>query len=200
MRALMRPRTSRRAGRAGRSSERHLAHPMSAAPPGDGDGHATAAGAPRVARALVESIITRCLAEGAPGAPALDIGDVGWLSHLVLRVLDALGAAPPAPSPPSRYVVGVLDVDFVTHRVSVGGQDVILSRLEMQLLQYLIERRGAVHSRHALMKDVWSYASSVTTRTVDAHVARLRAKLGEAGALIESIRGVGYRFTARPPR
>ena len=58
----------------------------------------------------------------------------------------------------------------------------------------LLERRGRVQSRSALLDDVWGMSGEVTTRTVDTHVKRLREKLGSAGPYIETVRGVGYRF------
>jgi len=59
----------------------------------------------------------------------------------------------------------------------------------------LIERRGRVQTRDRLLTDVWGYEGDVDTRTVDTHVRRLREKLGKAADYIETIRGVGYRFT-----
>ncbi len=61
-----------------------------------------------------------------------------------------------------------------------------------------MSRRGRVQSRDALLSDVWGIEADVTTRTVDTHVKRLREKLGEAGAYIETLRGVGYRFKSDP--
>jgi two-component system phosphate regulon response regulator PhoB len=61
-----------------------------------------------------------------------------------------------------------------------------------------MERKGRVQSRDTLLSDVWGIEADVTTRTVDTHVKRLREKLGPAGKYIETLRGVGYRFAARP--
>ena len=73
-----------------------------------------------------------------------------------------------------------------------------LTALELRLLSTLLERRGRVQSRPALLDDVWGMSGEVTTRTVDTHVKRLREKLGGAGPYIETVRGVGYRFTPAP--
>lgn len=87
---------------------------------------------------------------------------------------------------------GVLQVDISGHRVRVAGTDVRLTALEFRLLCTLLERAGRVQSRDTLLIDVWGYAPDVTTRTVDTHVKRLRAKLGVGGEVIETVRGVGY--------
>jgi two-component system phosphate regulon response regulator PhoB len=63
-------------------------------------------------------------------------------------------------------------------------------------LHYLVERIGRVSTRDALLDDVWGYNCEVTTRTVDTHVKRLRAKLSDVGNNIETVRGVGYRFNS----
>jgi two-component system phosphate regulon response regulator PhoB len=62
----------------------------------------------------------------------------------------------------------------------------------------LADRRGRVQTRDQLLEDVWGYSSEVTTRTVDTHIKRLREKLGEVGNYIQTIRGVGYRFSRNP--
>jgi two-component system phosphate regulon response regulator PhoB len=95
---------------------------------------------------------------------------------------------------PRSYEVGALKVDLERYRVSIGGKEIQLSALEMRLLAYLITARGAVCSRATLLRDVWHYKPGITTRTVDTHVKRLRDKLGQAGILIQTVRGLGYRF------
>ena len=73
-----------------------------------------------------------------------------------------------------------------------------LTALEFRLLKHLIDRRGRVQTRDQLLEDVWGYSSEVTTRTVDTHIKRLREKLGPIGNYIQTIRGVGYRFSRNP--
>jgi two-component system phosphate regulon response regulator PhoB len=80
------------------------------------------------------------------------------------------------------------------HEVSVGGRRVRLTAIEFKLLTHLIQTRGRVQSRDFLLEQVWDYASSMTTRTVDAHIQRLRRKLRNAGGVIETVRSYGYRF------
>jgi two-component system phosphate regulon response regulator PhoB len=95
-------------------------------------------------------------------------------------------------------VFGKLRVDRDAHRVWVDDEEVTLTALELRLLSTLLERRGRVQSRPALLDDVWGMSGEITTRTVDTHVKRLREKLGSAGPYIETVRGVGYRFTPAP--
>jgi two-component system phosphate regulon response regulator PhoB len=71
-----------------------------------------------------------------------------------------------------------------------------LTPLEYRLLEVFLERRGRVQSRRQLLQAAWNTNAQIETRTVDMHVARLRSKLGEAGDLLETVRGVGYRFRA----
>jgi two-component system phosphate regulon response regulator PhoB len=94
---------------------------------------------------------------------------------------------------------GRLRIDREGHRVWVDGQEVTLTALELRLLSTLYDRRGRVQSRAVLLDEVWRMSSDVNTRTVDTHVKRLREKLGEAGAYLETVRGVGYRFTGGAP-
>jgi two-component system phosphate regulon response regulator PhoB len=93
---------------------------------------------------------------------------------------------------------GKLRIDRDAHRVWVAGDEAPLTALEFRLLCLLFDRRDRVQSRAALLDDVWGVSSELETRTVDTHVKRLREKLGDAGAYIETVRGVGYRFCASP--
>ena len=106
---------------------------------------------------------------------------------------------PPAPMHRRKYTVGPLRVDVDGHYVFVKTSEIHVSAIEMRLLVYLIEHRGRVRSREDLLEDVWGYKPGVSTRTVDTHVKRLRDKLGIAGALIETVRGTGYRLTDAYP-
>lgn len=88
-------------------------------------------------------------------------------------------------------LTGRIAVDVTRRRVSVDDQEVQLTATEFDLLAHLMSEPGRVFSRDQLLSEVWGYASSVGTRTVDVHVAQLRAKLGEASP-IRTVRGVGY--------
>lgn len=96
----------------------------------------------------------------------------------------------------SRLTVGELVMEIDKHRVMAGGQEVVLTFKEFELLHKLLERPGQVFTREQLLTDIWGYDFAGETRTVDVHVRTLRLKLGEAGALVETVRGVGYRIGA----
>jgi len=93
---------------------------------------------------------------------------------------------------------GDLVIDVDSHEVFVNNDPVILTALEFKLLRQLVDRRGRVQSRDQLLSDVWGYSADVTTRTVDTHIKRLREKLGAMGKYVQTIRGVGYKFSRIP--
>ena len=80
------------------------------------------------------------------------------------------------------------------HVVQVDGQDVSLTLKEFELLTLLFSEQGTVLTRGQLLDQIWGYAFDGESRTVDVHVRTLRQKLGEAGACIETVRGVGYKI------
>jgi two-component system phosphate regulon response regulator PhoB len=96
------------------------------------------------------------------------------------------------------FQFGKLRVDREAHRVWADDVELELTALEFKLLVTLYDRRNRVQTRAALLSDVWGIDADITTRTVDTHVKRLREKLGQAGNYIETVRGVGYRFTDSP--
>jgi two-component system phosphate regulon response regulator PhoB len=93
-----------------------------------------------------------------------------------------------------EIVAGSIVIDPARHRVSVQGKPLHLTSIEYKLLHTLVTKRGRVQARDRLLNEVWGYESVIDTRTVDTHVRRLRAKLGEAGDAIETVRSFGYRF------
>ena len=93
------------------------------------------------------------------------------------------------------YRCGVLTVDQTRHTVTVNGREVVLTQKEFEVLCLLLKNRGQVLSRERLIEDVWGYAFTGESRTVDVHVRTLRQKLGEAGAYIETVRGYGYKIS-----
>jgi two-component system phosphate regulon response regulator PhoB len=102
-------------------------------------------------------------------------------------------------SPEQRLIeVGELRIDKDAHRVTVGAEEIALTALEFKLLVTLTERRDRVQARGTLLSDVWAIDAEIASRTVDTHVKRLRDKLGTAGRFIETVRGVGYRFSETP--
>ena len=93
---------------------------------------------------------------------------------------------------------GELTMDIDSHEVFVNNEQIILTALEFRLLRQLVDRRGRVQSRDQLLSDVWGYSAEVTTRTVDTHIKRLREKLGTMGKYVQTIIGVGYKFSRTP--
>ena len=89
---------------------------------------------------------------------------------------------------------GSISMNLDAHKVKESGAEILLTALEFKLLKHLLKRKGRVQSRDQLLSDVWKLSTEVTTRTVDTHIKRLREKLGKSGDLIQTIRGVGYRF------
>ncbi len=93
---------------------------------------------------------------------------------------------------------GDLKIDIDSHEVYVDEMQINLTALEFKLLNQLVETRGRVQSRDQLLTEVWGYSAEVTTRTVDTHIKRLRTKLGSMGKYVQTIRGVGYKFSRIP--
>lgn len=89
---------------------------------------------------------------------------------------------------------GGLRIHAGKHEVKLNGERIELTRKEFELLQYLVENKGLVMTRNQLLCHIWGYDFDGETRTVDVHVRTLRQKLGEAGNMIETVRGVGYRI------
>jgi DNA-binding response OmpR family regulator len=93
--------------------------------------------------------------------------------------------------------LGPLAIDTETYRVTAAGRALDLTFKEFELLRFLAQHPGRVHTRPGLLREVWGYDFYGGTRTVDVHIRRLRAKLGpEHEHLIETVRGVGYRASA----
>ena len=104
-----------------------------------------------------------------------------------------------APEQASDVVsIGALKLDGSTHRVSFNEQGIKLGPTEFKLLNYLMHHAERVHSRSQLLDRVWGDHVFIEERTVDVHVKRLREALGEAGSMVETVRGVGYRITHQP--
>ena len=93
---------------------------------------------------------------------------------------------------------GDLKIDVDSHEVHVDSQLIELTALEFRLLKELVDKRGRVQSRDQLLSEVWGYNAEVSTRTVDTHIKRLREKLGSMGKYVQTIRGVGYKFSRTP--
>lgn len=93
-----------------------------------------------------------------------------------------------------EITIGCITFREKRHQVLVNGEEIILAKKEFDLLRYLMENQGIVLTRDSILETIWGYDFDGETRTVDVHVRTLRQKLGEGGTLIETVRGVGYRF------
>ncbi len=101
-------------------------------------------------------------------------------------------------TPVVRFQFGNVDVNFEKADVFKDGMHVNLASKELELLRYLVDRRGKIVSRDELLEAVWEYLPGVTSRTVDVHIAWLRQKVEdkpETPRHIQTVRGVGYRFS-----
>ena len=115
------------------------------------------------------------------------------MMELVARVRAVLRRTEPASSS-TEYQVGPLYVSPERHIVKVNGQDVTLTYKEFEILCLLLENEGVVLTRSVLMDRIWGCEFERENRTLDVHIRTLRAKLGEAGNCIETVRGVGYKL------
>ena len=118
--------------------------------------------------------------------------------ELLLRVRAVLRRPAQPRSNNGSFELGALRVDREAHRVWVNDEEVELTPVQFKLLTTLYERGQRVQTRDMLLEQVWGHDAPISSRTVDAHVKRLREKLKEARHYIETVRGVGYRFTEPP--
>lgn len=121
------------------------------------------------------------------------------VKELLLRVKAVLRRQSETAGPKEgarQLAKGDIALDVERHEVKVSGKPVVLTALEFRLLKTFLERPGRVQTRETLLSDVWGIDAEITTRTVDTHIKRLREKLGPAGDVIETIRGVGYKLTS----
>jgi two-component system alkaline phosphatase synthesis response regulator PhoP len=93
-----------------------------------------------------------------------------------------------------EYALGDLRVNIPRHTVTAGGEAITLTLKEFDLLTYLLDNPGVVLSRERILQAVWDHAQALETRTVDTHILTLRTKLKSCGALIHTVRGLGYKI------
>ncbi len=118
------------------------------------------------------------------------------MMELVARVKAVLRRTQASESKPSdSYNVANLSVSISKHQVKVDEQNVELTKKEFDMLCYLLENKNIVLTRDQLLNQIWGYSFDGESRTVDVHIRTLRQKLGSAGNIIETIRGVGYRIS-----
>lgn len=118
------------------------------------------------------------------------------MSELVARVRARLRRVAPKKDP-NLFIAGKLKLDNLAHTVEVDGAEVALTLKEYELLRFMMENQGVAFSREQLLDHIWDYGYAGGTRTVDVHIQTLRAKLGVCGELVETVRGIGYRFGGR---
>lgn len=130
---------------------------------------------------------------------SLDLGADDYVTkpfgmmELVSRIRAVLRRSRRAEDRQALLVLDEIRMDLQQHAVSVQGAPTSLTLKEYQLLRELLANRGTVLSRDYLLEKIWGYDFNGETRTVDVHIRNLRSKLGRAGDLIETVRGVGYR-------
>lgn len=128
----------------------------------------------------------------------LDLGADDYLvkpfgmMEMVSRVKAVLRRCDPRKE--SRIKTGVITMDTSSHEVKISGEAVELTLKEFDLLKLFMENAGVVFTRDEILNLVWGLDYLGETRTVDVHVATLRAKLGEAAGYISTVRGVGYKM------
>ena len=134
---------------------------------------------------------------------ALDAGADDYITkpfsiqELLARIRAVLRRRAPGQGNDS-IAIGALELDPATHRVRWQGEALKLGPTEFRLLHYLMQHAERVHSRSQLLDRVWGDQVFIEERTVDVHIKRLRESLGAASAMLETVRGAGYRLTGRP--
>jgi DNA-binding response OmpR family regulator len=119
------------------------------------------------------------------------------IRELLARVRAILRRADGGKRRLARYRFADVELDFEVYRATRAGETLEMSPREFELLRYLIERKGETVTRDQLLEDVWGYDNYPSTRTVDTHIAKLRAKVGDSGSeprFILTMHGMGYKF------
>lgn len=151
----------------------------------------------------VPLIMLTARGDEADRVAGLDAGADDYISkpfstkELLARVRAVLRRRAPEQDGEAIVIAG-LSLDSATHRVSFVDQPLKLGPTEFKLLHYLMGHAERVHSRGQLLDKVWGDHVYIEERTVDVHVKRLREALGAAGAMVETVRGAGYRLTSKP--
>ena len=120
------------------------------------------------------------------------------MMEMVSRVRAVLRRSGGGESAQKLLTLGSLALDPASHTVTVNGQAVTLTLKEFEILRTMMAKPGVVFTRDRLLSEVWGTDYDGETRTVDVHIRTLRQKLGDAGAMIGTVRGVGYRMEAQP--
>jgi two-component system OmpR family response regulator len=112
----------------------------------------------------------------------------------LLARIEALARRPAPEEQVTRYTIGDLTLDRLSHKVTRGGQPIALQPREFRLLEYLMRNAGQVVTRTMLLQNVWDYHFDPQTNVIDVHISRLRSKIdrGFAKPLLHTVRGSGY--------
>jgi two-component system phosphate regulon response regulator PhoB len=154
----------------------------------------------RESTAAIPVIMLTAKAQTGERVAGLELGADDYMSkpfsprELVLRVQAVLRRVRTSGTASDKLTVGPFEIDRGTFEVRLDGEKLDLTGIEFKLLVMLIDKRGHSLSRDVLLRDVWGYRNVIDSRTVDTHMRRLRAKLGEFAERIETVRGEGYRF------
>ncbi|MBJ7258028.1 MAG: response regulator transcription factor [Chthoniobacterales bacterium] len=147
-------------------------------------------------------IMLTAKAQAADRVAGLELGADDYVTkpfsprELILRIEGLLRRARSA-GPGEKLRVGPFELDRGTFEIRLDGAKLDLTGIEFKLLAMMMEKRGHPLKRELLLRDVWGYRSVVDSRTVDTHMRRLRGKLGEHAARLETVRGEGYVFRTR---
>jgi two-component system phosphate regulon response regulator PhoB len=117
------------------------------------------------------------------------------IKNVLRRQAEPITAATPVPARTITLADGAVVIDVDRHQVKVGGKPIELTVTEFGILRYLASKPGFVRTRDQIISAVHGDSTVLSSRTVDVHVTALRRKLGEMGAVIQTVRGVGYRLT-----
>lgn len=115
--------------------------------------------------------------------------------ELILRVKSLLKKQQPDDAEKDKLKAGDIAIDISRYKVFADNKPITLTNMEFKLLVTLMRRKGRVQSRETLLEQVWDIHSEALTRTVDTHIKHLRGKLKKSGKYIETVWGVGYRFS-----
>jgi DNA-binding response OmpR family regulator len=116
------------------------------------------------------------------------------LKELAARCRAALRRVEEAAEPAQAYRDENFDIEFDAYLVRYRGKEVRLTHKEFDILRYLVERPARIITRERLLEAIWGYEAEIDARSIDAHIRRLRTKLGPAREHIETVVGLGYRF------
>jgi two-component system, OmpR family, alkaline phosphatase synthesis response regulator PhoP len=116
------------------------------------------------------------------------------LKELAARARVALRRSGPAAEAPQGYRDENWEIEFDAYVVRYRGEEIRLTHKEFELFRYMVERPGRVLTRERLLERVWGWESDIESRSIDAHIRRLRLKLGPARHHVETVVGLGYRF------